>query len=57
VSSYTPIYKRLPNKFIRYEERAFDDGAGHKAILNIAIFSDKKNTIQEMVAHVNWNIS
>lgn len=52
---YIPIYMRSPNKFLRYEERYFDDGAGHYGTKRFAIFTDKKGNLQEMVAQVLWD--
>jgi hypothetical protein len=51
---HKPIYCRPPNKFLRYEDRPFDDNAGHTATLRIAIFKDKHGVAQEMVAQVVW---
>ncbi len=52
---HIPLYNRPPNKFVRYEQRPFDDGAGHLAILRVAIFADKNNKQQEIVAQVIWD--
>lgn len=55
VKPYLPIYTRPPNKFVRYEERQFDDGVGHTATLRYAIFIDKNGKQQEMIAQVIWD--
>lgn len=55
MTTFLPIYHRAPNKFIRYEERRFDDGAGHTATMRIAIFKDKNGAEQEMTAQVMWD--
>jgi hypothetical protein len=52
---HIPVYHRPPNKFIRYEIKPFDDGAGHTATLRIAVFKDKHGDTQEMVAQVIWD--
>lgn len=52
---YLPVYHRSPNKFIRYETKRFDDGVGHTATLTIAVYIDKHNEKQEMVAQVKWD--
>lgn len=46
---YVPIYKRPPNKFIRFEERKF-----HGGMLTIAVFQNKKGKEQELVILVKW---
>jgi hypothetical protein len=55
MTPYHPIYHRAPNKFLRYENRRFDDGAGHTATMRIAIFKDKSGAEQEMTAQVIWD--
>jgi hypothetical protein len=52
---YRPIYHRPPNKFLRYEERRFDDGAGHTGIKRIALYLDKSGTQREETAQVIWD--
>ena len=52
--SYTPIYARAPNKFQHFREEEFTDRSGHKAILRIAVFLDRKGVEQEEVAQVKW---
>lgn len=52
---YLPIYHRSPNKFIRYEERRFDDGAGHTGVKRIAIYQDKSGKEREETAQVIWD--
>lgn len=54
ITPYYPVFSRLPNKLIRYEERPFDDGYGHYATVVVAIFTDKNKSIQEMDAQVKW---
>lgn len=51
---YIPIWKRPPNTFLKYEERPFDDGHGHSAVLRIAVYKDKKGNVKEEVAQVKW---
>lgn len=50
------IWNRSPNKLIRYEERQFDDGVGHTAIITVAIYLDKNKTEREVDAYVKWDI-
>lgn len=52
---YTPIYKRAPNKFIEYNERAFTDGAGNSGVEKVAIFHDKNGKKKEMTVFVKWS--
>ena len=52
---YIPVYCRLPNKFIKYEERRFDDKVGHSGIKRVAIFTNKKKQQCEMTAQVMWD--
>lgn len=52
---YIPIYHRLPNRFSHYEERKFDDGAGHTGTERIAIYFNKKGKRCEEVVQVIWN--
>ncbi|RLD79110.1 MAG: hypothetical protein DRJ15_10075 [Bacteroidetes bacterium] len=54
IAPYIPIYHRSPNKFIGYHEEDFDDGCGHRAIVVVANFKDKKGNDKEMVAYVRW---
>lgn len=54
--SYTPVWKRPPNKFVRYEEREFvlkpnAYGIVLSGIETIAIF----NTDKEITAYIKWN--
>jgi hypothetical protein len=51
---YIPIYKRKPNEFIEYEPRPFNDGAGHNAMLKVAVYRDKNGKRKEEVAQVVW---
>lgn len=58
--SYTPVWKRAPNKFLRYESRAFTLPSNAHDIVKsgvetIAIFKDKHNKKQEMQAFIKWN--
>lgn len=52
---YIPPYKRPPNKFIRFEERRFDDGHGHTGLAKYAHFMDKNNKPQEMMVWIKWD--
>lgn len=52
--NYTPIYKRPPNKFVRYEEVSFTDQVGNRGIKRIAIYLDKHGTEKTEVAQVIW---
>lgn len=54
IEPFIPVYSRGKNKLLRYEIRHFDDGVGHLADLTIAIYLDKNNEEQEMVARVKW---
>lgn len=55
METYIPYYHRKPNKFIRYEQREFDDGHGHFGIEIIAIYLDKHNKQREETAQVIWS--
>lgn len=51
---FVPIYCRPPNVLLEYVQQDFDDGAGHKAILTVAVFKNKGGKIESMVAQVKW---
>lgn len=56
---YVPIWKRPPNKFIRYEDRRFilpanAYGTVKSGIETVAIFKDKNGKDQEMQAFIKW---
>ena len=53
--TYTPIYKRPPNKFMRYEEVAFTDQVGNTGVKRIAIYLDKHGAEKTEVAQVIWD--
>jgi hypothetical protein len=55
IKPFLPHYHRPPNKFVRYYEKRFDDGAGHTATLRIAVFLNKKGKEEECVAQVMWD--
>jgi len=55
IKPYLPHYIRPPNKFLRYEQERFDDGCGHTATLNIAVFFNKNKSEERCVAQVIWN--
>jgi hypothetical protein len=48
------VYHSPPNTFIEYEEREFNDGAGHFGIERVAIFLNKKGKRSEMTAQIIW---
>lgn len=52
---YLPVYHRSPNKFLRYDERRFDDGAGHAGTVRIALYQDKNGKQREETAQVIWD--
>lgn len=57
---YVPVWKRSPNKFIRYEDRAFTLPANaygeiKSGVETVAVFNDKNGKQQEMQAYVKWN--
>lgn len=54
MESFLPIQHRPPNKFLRYEERNFDDGHGNSGIERIAYYLDKKGKEQSVIAQVLW---
>lgn len=59
---YIPVWKRSPNKFLRYEDRPFANpvnayGIVKSGIETIAIFKDKNNKEQEMQAFIKWDKS
>lgn len=56
---YIPIWKRTPNKFIRYEDRPFElpknaFGEIKSGISTYAIFMDRNGKIQEVEAYIKW---
>ena len=56
---YVPVWKRPPNKFLRYEERLFAlpanaHGIVKSGIETVAIFKDKNGKEQEMQAFIKW---
>ena len=55
ITPYIPYYCFRPNKLIRYYQKRFDDGAGHTATLNIAVYENKHKEIVEAVAQVIWD--
>jgi uncharacterized protein (DUF927 family) len=55
ITPFLPYYIAPPNKFIRYYQKRFDDGAGHAATLNIAVYENKHKEIVEAVAQVIWD--
>lgn len=52
---YIPIWHRPPNKFLRHEDRRFDDGAGHAGTKRIALYLDKSGKQREETAQVIWD--
>lgn len=59
--TYIPVWKRSPNKFLRYECRPFTlppnaYGVVKPGVETIAIFNDKNGKQQEMQAFVKWNV-
>lgn len=57
---YIPVWKRSPNKFLRYEDRSFIlppnvYGIVKSGTETIAIFKDKNGKEQEMQAFIKWN--
>jgi len=54
MTPFYPIWKRSPNKFIRYEDRRFTCGdfSGTKTI---AIYTDRGGKTQEETAYVVWD--
>ena len=58
--TYTPVWKRIPNKFHRYEDRSFTLPANAYRVIKsgvetIAIFNDKNGKQQEMQAYIKWD--
>lgn len=51
---YLPYYCKAPNKLIRYEQRPFEDCAGNKAMVTVAIYTDKNGRQLEADAHIKW---
>lgn len=54
IKPFYPKWSQGKNKLIRFEDRPFDDGVGHTATITWAIYSDKNDETQEMVAYVKW---
>ena len=55
IKPFLPYYIASPNKFVRYYQKRFDDGAGHTATLNIAVYINKHKETVEAVAQVIWD--
>ncbi len=55
MSAYVPIPFRPPNKFLWSACLAFNDGAGHTGIKNLAYFLDRKGSLQSMVMSIKWD--
>lgn len=60
MATYTPVWKRSPNIFIKYEDRAFVLPENAYAIVKsgietMAIFKDRHGKTQEMTAFLRWN--
>lgn len=58
--TYTPVWKRSPNKFIRYEDRPFTLPANAYGVIKsgvetMAVFHDKNGKQQEMQAFIKWS--
>ena len=58
--TYTPVWKRSPNKFVRYEDRLFTLPANAYGVIKsgvetIAIFNDKNGKQQEIQAYIKWD--
>lgn len=51
---FIPIWKRAPNKFLRYEDRRFDC-AGFGGVKRIALFNDRNDNLREETAQVIWD--
>lgn len=56
---YVPVWKRPPNRFIRYEDRPFAlpenaHGIIKLGIETVAVFRDKNGKEQEMQAFIKW---
>ena len=54
IKPFIPIWNRGKNKIFKYEKRFFDDGVGHTANITYALFKDKNNEQQEVVAWIKW---
>ena len=54
--TYVPVYKRLPNQFLRYEEHLFDDGAGNTGTERVAVYLDKAGAEKRECAQVIWDM-
>ena len=54
---YVPVWKRAPNKFLRYELKDLDDGAGNVGHIRVAIYMDKNGNQKSETAQVIWNRS
>jgi len=55
ISVYIPVWNRIPNRLIRYEDRKFTTRIGETGIETVAIFKDKRMNIQEMTAYIKWD--
>jgi hypothetical protein len=52
---YIPIYHRPPNKFLRYEMKRFDDGAGNTGAQRVAFYLDRHGVERSECAQVIWD--
>lgn len=60
MSTYIPVWKRSPNRFIKYEERSFIlpsdcNGTILSGVETIALFLDKNGKEQTMQAYIKWD--
>lgn len=55
MAAYLPIWSRPPNKLVRYEDRPFDDGHGHRGVKVVAVYLDKSGNECEELARVKWS--
>lgn len=54
VEPFFPIWKRPPNKLLRYEDRRFTCGA-YEGVKRVAIFQDRNGNEREEIAQVIWD--
>ncbi len=55
IKPFIPLWNKEGNKLIQFEDRLFDDNAGHIGVLTVAIFKTKKGEHKEMDAWIKWN--
>ena len=54
---HLPIYTRLPNTLLRYEDERFTDRSGNSGVDRVAVYLDRNEKEQRMTAQIIWDKS